>query len=803
MAELGTVVALIKSMSGADPAVIEEAVADWLAAHPEATTTVQDGSITEAKLAQDVLADLAEVEELKEATAKITWVTPEQFGAVGDGETDDTEALQDAVDAGYELRLGSNKTYLTTEPITIDHDIKIVGGDKTLFKNYEYENGGSFFKVDGTLKDTTTLTTDYTTVGSSDNSGNRFTLSDMSNVKIGDILVITAEDQYYSYARQYYYLGGTLLVTDIYDGHIYTNNSLPFDITNSEDVTVAIYDAPQVTFENVGFESDVEDRRMYFRYAIDLRHCKNSTVRNCNINQMDMGIDVAECVNVHIDGVTMSKSKALNTIESDGYGICIASSTNTIVERVISLCAQACCCLTGTIPNINTYIHNCDLSAECRGSGIGLHENAYNTVIEDCTLGGAGLYGTVTMNRCRIIKNNRHGNDTNGIIFHGSHDERWAKIHIYDCELDGDKSDVGKCTTFSVKEPSPQNPVQNFACVVGEIIIRNCSGGTIKIDPEVGSGIESNTIKRLEIDHWDGCYEFYHTGECLIEYLGIKESRFVSRVWINKHSGDNFCYDNIRNLEFKSQYPAIDKQYASITKNGGSYVLPANVPITFASSDTSGHYMVCGRNLASNNPTDFGIGAVGGSTGEAITFTPNSDFANSLSANASGNLVISSPNKTSQVGVYAKCMLYVDKPSMARISCKLKNTGSTNGQGFRCYIAIVDCSTGKLTYKGNGSLITATAQGAIATHERSVPENSLVLCYLAMSGGGIANSQTTFEEYVIEVKDREFDSAVVYEAYNGSSRTGDGTLNSIEGRNNIMCSPASFSASFRVDKTDV
>ena len=67
MAELGTVVALIKSMGGADPAVIEQAVQEWLDDHPEATTTVQDGSITEAKLAQDVLADLAEVEELKEA----------------------------------------------------------------------------------------------------------------------------------------------------------------------------------------------------------------------------------------------------------------------------------------------------------------------------------------------------------------------------------------------------------------------------------------------------------------------------------------------------------------------------------------------------------------------------------------------------------------------------------------------------------------------------------------------------------------------------------------------------------------
>ena len=71
MAELGTVVALIKSMSGADPAVIEQAVQDWLDDHPEATTTVQDGSITEAKLAQDVLAELGEIDELKEAIADI------------------------------------------------------------------------------------------------------------------------------------------------------------------------------------------------------------------------------------------------------------------------------------------------------------------------------------------------------------------------------------------------------------------------------------------------------------------------------------------------------------------------------------------------------------------------------------------------------------------------------------------------------------------------------------------------------------------------------------------------------------
>lgn len=69
---IGIVIGLIKALApGVDPEVIEQAVSDWMDDHPEATTTVQDGSITEAKLAQDVLADLAEIETLSEAIAPL------------------------------------------------------------------------------------------------------------------------------------------------------------------------------------------------------------------------------------------------------------------------------------------------------------------------------------------------------------------------------------------------------------------------------------------------------------------------------------------------------------------------------------------------------------------------------------------------------------------------------------------------------------------------------------------------------------------------------------------------------------
>ena len=59
-----------------------EAVSSWLAQHPEATTIVQDGSFTEPKLSN----------ALKLKTIK-DYVTPEMFGAVGDGVTDDTLAF--------------------------------------------------------------------------------------------------------------------------------------------------------------------------------------------------------------------------------------------------------------------------------------------------------------------------------------------------------------------------------------------------------------------------------------------------------------------------------------------------------------------------------------------------------------------------------------------------------------------------------------------------------------------------------------------------------------------------------------
>lgn len=66
MADTGKVVGLIKALGGADAASIESAVSGWLDDHPEATTTVQDGSITKAKLDNNLQETVDDVTALKD-----------------------------------------------------------------------------------------------------------------------------------------------------------------------------------------------------------------------------------------------------------------------------------------------------------------------------------------------------------------------------------------------------------------------------------------------------------------------------------------------------------------------------------------------------------------------------------------------------------------------------------------------------------------------------------------------------------------------------------------------------------------
>lgn len=115
---------------------MQEYVNNWLNEHPEATTTVEDGSLTESKFST----------ALRLLTLK-DYVTPEMFGAVGDGITDDSDALIDMFES---INTGGcavipDKTYAISKPVNVYSNTDIVGLGKASIK--VLRTGSDFMRI--------------------------------------------------------------------------------------------------------------------------------------------------------------------------------------------------------------------------------------------------------------------------------------------------------------------------------------------------------------------------------------------------------------------------------------------------------------------------------------------------------------------------------------------------------------------------------------------------------------------------------------------------------------------------------
>lgn len=734
----------------------------------------------------------SELNTVKSALRAIA-VTPEMFGAKGDGVTDDSQAMQDAINAGYEVRLGDNKTYYLASTVSSRNDCHLIGGRNSVIKTQSVTTEGNettlntAFHFLRTIKKTTTLTTNYSMAGSSENSANKFTLSDMDDIDVGDIMVIRATDQHYSYARPYFYLGAVLLISNISDGHIYTSCDMPFNITNSENVTVQIYKAPEVIVENITFISDRAHIR--YSYAIALEGCKNSIIRNCKMDMWWNAVLLHVCFNTLVDNVTVSNAKYDNSLFGDSYGVQLYGCTNTIIQRINSINAQGNIELTGQTVNLNTFIRNCNVSGECRAIGIDMHENAYNTVIEDCTLGGLSLFGTCNVSRCRIIRNNLISNTDFGIVIRGSHNPDWARYRIVDCEL------IGNTQFISINKTVPEEEIQSFENIFGNIEIENIRGGFLMIAPTITSTVTANIIKRLIVKNWQNCYEIYRTSYNVIDYMEVDSCNFVHSYWINNHS-DAYSFSGIKLLRRTNNSPWTDNIYVDTKDHGRMYELPKGKSIALSSSDTSAHYVVCGKNLASNDPSDIKIGGNSGNAGEVNTFTVNTAFNNALSVNSDGQLVFTQPNNTSTSHIYPLYMFYAEKRSTVKISCKFKNIGATNGANFGMYLCVVNAATGLIRWKGRGTDVTATASGVTAVQTIPVDPGEYVMGWIRCNIP-VANSVTVFEDYYMMFRESDLSDPFVFEKYNGKNMNGDGTLTSVEGQNWIASSAATFNTTIK------
>lgn len=78
-------------------------------------------------------------------TTEVYYVTPEDYGAVGDGTTNDTNAMSQAFNSGHPVVLTQGKTYFVQQ-LTVTHPLLLIGNNATIATRSitieEYNNGG-------------------------------------------------------------------------------------------------------------------------------------------------------------------------------------------------------------------------------------------------------------------------------------------------------------------------------------------------------------------------------------------------------------------------------------------------------------------------------------------------------------------------------------------------------------------------------------------------------------------------------------------------------------------------------------
>ena len=113
---MGLLIGLLSDMlPEVDPSAIESYVNAWLTAHPEATTTVQDGSITLAKLASDLAAKINSISSLSD-----------EIDDVGSDVTDLKSALnvlEETIDLVFDD--GTGKIYVTINGVKKGNGVQI------------------------------------------------------------------------------------------------------------------------------------------------------------------------------------------------------------------------------------------------------------------------------------------------------------------------------------------------------------------------------------------------------------------------------------------------------------------------------------------------------------------------------------------------------------------------------------------------------------------------------------------------------------------------------------------------------
>ena len=361
------------------------------------------GALSELDDVQGEVARKANASDIPTAVSELTndsgyqtasdlaYATPEQFGAKGDGETDDTTSIQAAVDSGKNVRFGYGKTYKcgtidVTKNIEIDCRWSefICTGEK-LF----YCHGSIIESIAGSDYVADTI---YTLPNGDNYSGMCF-LRSATNVNP---------------TRTYYYGGFAAMF----------GNGLSWETCPVGFAGVTVDKIKPVTckIENLGLVLHPNNQNL--NYTIFCEYGLNCTFEN--IQHDGEKYQVVGILKSY--GCTVSKLVANVTYSGNignYYPVGINSATKTTVkDSSIFSASWAAVDTGGNFCNLDTTIKNCELHVSVSGTAYGDHNNSYRTIIENSVIDSCNVGALATVRNTTITANHASNSTAYNCMIH-------------------------------------------------------------------------------------------------------------------------------------------------------------------------------------------------------------------------------------------------------------------------------------------------------------------------------------------------------------------------------------------------
>ena len=346
-----------------------EAINAWLNNHPEATTTVQDGSLTEQKF-----SDSLKLKTLKD------YVTPEMFGAVGDGVTPDEDAWQAAANTGKNI-IATKKHYRIEMPIEIRHNITIDCNGADFICTQD-----TLFDCQGSVVEELSGESNYTA------NSNNYTLQSEGYTDYTGFAAILGDNDFTGINS--YYLAG--FVCEFFKGRLTT--SYPIDVEN---VTVKIINPITVRFENIGAITHTDPSRSTM--SIYIKYGFGCVVRDSEILYGGGYFLFAlyYCLNCIIENVNIQAE--YGTTGTNSYLVAWLNSSFCTIQNSQMYNRYWHCATTGDIYLCyHNVINNCKMYSETMAT-YSDHPNGVNTIIKDSVLSCCALCGMAVVENCDIV----------------------------------------------------------------------------------------------------------------------------------------------------------------------------------------------------------------------------------------------------------------------------------------------------------------------------------------------------------------------------------------------------------------